>query len=551
MYRLTHFLLLIVLLSGCSRCGKHDQKKDLVRLPQLVNEHVNTHLEELLAELDSTDKFVLYHDSIIAPDWVRLAYEIKEFKPLWTSRAQILPATDSLIKHINSAWIWGLNPEEYHRHLIDSLYKGRVDNETGKYDAMRIAELEILLTDAFYKMAVHVSKGRIMPDTLIVNRFKRNEINFKPEELLKKFITTADLAGTFRPFEPKHKSYHLTKEGVKEFFIRFAHTNWDSIPPRDKDPGLYYSRLKARLAAWNLYDSTAGTNDSVRISAAVKRFQEMRGLEADGKVGKFTLKALNQKPKDYLKQFAVNLERWRVEPDSLPVRYVWVNIPEYRMRLIDSDTVFLESRVVVGAPKTQTPELKSTIRYFTLYPFWNVPFSIATKEMIPIVQKDTSYLRKKNFEVLDRKGNIVDPTTLDWKRFNKNYFPYRFRQREGEDNSLGILKFQFHNKHGVYMHDTNSKNFFGKEVRAFSHGCIRLEKFKELAEYLITPDTSKIPVDSLRRRMNEKIQRTINLSRPVRIYTKYYTAVPREGKVVLHLDIYGRDEEYWKLLFKS
>lgn len=216
------------------------------------------------------------------------------------------------------------------------------------------------------------------------------------------------------------------------------------------------------------------------------------------------------------------------------------------------DTLVLKSRVVVGKPENQTPTLKSKINYMMIYPYWNVPYKIAWEEILPAVQRDTNYLHKKNFEVIDGNGKVVTNLgKLNWKRFNKKYLPVKFRQRIGNENSLGICKFNFNNKHGVYLHDTNSKRYFKTFYRFQSHGCMRLEQFDAFARFLIREDTLKIPYDTLTAYFNKQEQRQINIKKPLQLYVRYYTAtIDSLGNLQKFIDIYRKDEEMMKMVYK-
>jgi murein L,D-transpeptidase YcbB/YkuD len=239
----------------------------------------------------------------------------------------------------------------------------------------------------------------------------------------------------------------------------------------------------------------------------------------------------------------MNMERWRWTDPPKEKQFVWVNIPKFEMQVMEDDTIVMRSRVIVGAKKTQTPLLKSTIRYFTIYPYWTVPFSIIKKELLPILKRDTSYIRRKNFEVIDRNGYVVE-TPINWKKYNDNYFPFKLRQRIGDDNSLGILKFNFNNKYGVYMHDTDNHKLFSWENRAMSHGCVRVEKFFDFAKFLVRDDSILYPVDSLIADLGREVQKQINMKKPVPVYINYYTAeVDEYGELHFFNDVYGRDEK--------
>jgi murein L,D-transpeptidase YcbB/YkuD len=151
--------------------------------------------------------------------------------------------------------------------------------------------------------------------------------------------------------------------------------------------------------------------------------------------------------------------------------------------------------------------------------------------------------------VLDRNGYVLDHTTINWKKYSKNYFPFKLRQRIGDDNSLGILKFNFNNKYGVYMHDTDNRRLFARENRALSHGCVRLEKFFDFASFLIRDDSLRYPIDSLKADLLKEEQKQVNLRKPIPIYINYYT-VEVDDYMELHffIDIYGKDERMMKAL---
>lgn len=223
-----------------------------------------------------------------------------------------------------------------------------------------------------------------------------------------------------------------------------------------------------------------------------------------------------------IKTIEINLERWRWEKEPPVPDYVMVNIPAYEVRVFKDDSLILKSKAIVGKRSTRTPLLSSEIECFMVYPYWHVPRSIATKEYLPSIQKDISFITRNNFEVLDRKGNILGYDTLDWHKFTPNNFPVTLRQREGQDNSLGIVKFSFNNPYAVYLHDTNAKRLFQRENRALSHGCVRMEKAVEFAHYLATTYTKYTPkmIDEF---ITHKKKHTVELERPLPIHIRYFT----------------------------
>lgn len=245
----------------------------------------------------------------------------------------------------------------------------------------------------------------------------------------------------------------------------------------------------------------------------------------------------------------VNLERWRSE-ENFGSRYILINIPAFMLYLVENDSVILESRIIVGTPETPTPELSSTIDYFITYPYWHVPRKIAVEEYLPLIQQDTSFIDRNNFDVLDKRGNLLRADSLDWKSFSKGYFPVSLRQRKGEANALGVLKFVFDNPYAVFLHDTNAKRLFRSNVRAFSHGCIRMEKAVELAHYLVTGDR-KQRSRYVERFLEEEARHWIELKKPIPIYVRYYTCVSNNGQLTYYGDIYQKDSAVGSQLYMS
>lgn len=248
-------------------------------------------------------------------------------------------------------------------------------------------------------------------------------------------------------------------------------------------------------------------------------------------------------PKDLrnkIRIIEINLERWRLEKVAYGSRYIFVNIPAFMLYVVENDSVILESRIVVGTPKTPTPVLSSMVECIVTYPYWLVPRKIAVEEYLPVIQSDSMFIRRNNFDVLDRKGNLLNPDSLDWERFNRNNFPVSLRQREGADNALGVIKFLFDNPYSVFLHDTNAKRLFMRTARAFSHGCIRLDKAVELAHYLVTRDVNRKSSD-VARYLKEARRRSIELQNPIPIFVRYYTCDYDNSELRFYSDIYGKD----------
>ena len=249
-------------------------------------------------------------------------------------------------------------------------------------------------------------------------------------------------------------------------------------------------------------------------------------------------------------RIALNMERWRWQK-SWPDRYVVVNIPSFMMHVVEHDSVILESSVIVGKRETPTPVLESVIRSFIIYPYWHAPYSIATKEILPAIQADTAYLKRNNFDVLNKQGRLIRHDTIQWRRYSSQHFPFVLRQREGSENSMGIIKFNFTNKYGVYLHDTNSKRLFARRQRDLSHGCVRVKRAIDFAHYLVREDDVYVSPEDLDQYLSLQQRLTVDLRMPITLKLEYFTAEVRNGVLLLHDDIYKKDSVMMRSLYHS
>ena len=243
-----------------------------------------------------------------------------------------------------------------------------------------------------------------------------------------------------------------------------------------------------------------------------------------------------------VRKMEINLERWKWEKAALGERHIFVNVPSFMIQVMVNDIPILESRAIVGKSQNQTPVFSSIVECFVTYPYWHVPRKISVEELLPLVQKDSSYLRRNHFDVLDRKGMLLHPDSIEWKKFSKNYFPVILRQREGSENSLGIIKFVFDNPYAVFLHDTNAPGLFRQKRRALSHGCIRMEKAIALAHFLVTGEIGK-KSSRVENYLTRKLRHTVDLPEPIPIHVRYFTAEFRNGQVYLFDDIYEMDRK--------
>lgn len=542
----TRFCFLLLFVISLTACQPEPKKQVIVKAdkPQDVELETTHELQNWL----STEDSIIYVDSTPLSCFTF-------FKPmyqhslLWFTKNKLNASGDSLYSIILRAEYYGLYSNDYHlleiKRNLDSI------NTHKKYiNVTALVNADLMLSDAYFLLGAHLNKGRFYADSLLL------QTNFKKlprgwDSILVSGYKNHQLKAALDSLEPKFYNYRMLKLELAHILNDRNQFNIDSIPfTSEKDSLLKHQLIVNSLIKQGFYDSTSKANDSLKLARALKKLQTKWFIQPDGKLGVYTMQAMSYNRAKVIKQICMAMERWRWE-NTFPEKYVFINIPAFWLTVFEKDTVVMQSAVVCGKPDHQTPILKSKIDHMLIYPYWNVPLSIATKEILPLVKRDTSYIRKKNFEVIGAGNKVLDYTKLPWKKYTEDYLPVRFRQRIGEENSLGIVKFNFHNPFGVYLHDTNSKRYFKTSNRAQSHGCIRLENFVEFADFLIRDDSLNYRHDSLQVYFTKQEQKKIKLKRPlIPIYTRYYTAHADSTGLKLYLDIYRKDEEMMKLIYR-
>ncbi len=293
-------------------------------------------------------------------------------------------------------------------------------------------------------------------------------------------------------------------------------------------------------------DSTTSFNSDLEI--ALKKFQNRMGLADDGSIGKNTLAALNKPISFRINQIMINLERLRWIPQQMEANYLLVNIPEYRLHVFEQNKELWGMNVVVGKTATKTSIFKGDMINVVLNPYWNIPYSIAINEILPKLKQNPGYLARNNMEALSSGNTVINPYSVNWSSYSGS-LPYSFRQKPGNNNSLGKLKFLFPNSYSIYLHDTPSKSLFGQSNRAFSHGCIRIAEPLKLANYLLKNNDTWTP-EKLDEILSGKTQTIIKLNPGIPVYIAYFTAwVDNKGQLNFRNDLYQLDEKIAEEIF--
>jgi murein L,D-transpeptidase YcbB/YkuD len=503
----------------------------------------NLIIEEKIDELWTTGKLKIGLADIASKHWLPDLYERNEFQLLWQNPQNV----KDLIDDIGSIADDGLDPEDYHLSQLLVL-KLRLDGVESP-DPSLLADYDILLTDSLVRLCYHIQFGKVDPESLDPAwNMSRRVRNANPVGAIEKRLRTATLAKGLRNIRPEIEYYHQLKAVLKKYRVIQDAGGWQTVPegPTLK-PGMTDRRialLRKRLAVTGDFQGAAGDSDNYGedLKAAVMQFQARHRLKPDGAVGKNTYASLNVTVKQKIDKIRVNLERARWVFHELPEDYVLVDIAGFRAYDIEGITPTWTSKVQVGKPFRKTPVFKSKIKYIVFNPTWTVPPTILQKDILPKIKKDPAYLSKKKISVIDRKGRTVDPNSVDWSQYTKNV-PYTLRQEPGPHNALGRIKFIFPNKHFIYLHDTPSRSLYGRQDRAFSSGCIRVEKNIELAEILLN-DPAKWNRERIQKLIDTNKTQRVNLPKPKPVILLYVTIWTDEHDDIIFIkDVYDRDQE--------
>ena len=463
------------------------------------------------------------------------------FQPLWRDGERVV----ELIRLIQQSAEDGLLPTDYHlTELVRRWWWASADPTPDN-----VAELDVLASDAYMLLLYHLYFGKVDPATIepTWNYSSREISGIEAVDFVADALASGRLRDAVDAARPDHWMYQNGRVLLGAYRALAARGGWPQVPAGDKlEPGISDPRvpvLRQRLAVTgdlrdqpldsDLYDEA--------LTEAVRAFQERHRLTADGVVGPATLAELNVPVDARIRQIRVNLERARQVLHTIGDEdMVIVDIAGYEVRYVQDRRVIWTSRAVVGQPFRQTPIFTAEIEYVVLNPTWTVPPGILEKDILPAVRRDPSYLSRRGLEVVDRTGRPIDPATISWSRYGGNNFPYFVRQQPGDSNALGRVKIMFPNQYLVYLHDTPSKNLFDRDDRAFSSGCIRVQKPLELVERLMADPAWT--TETLTQAVKSDQPRTLRLAKPVRVLLLYWTVDQDEsGRVVFKRDIYGRD----------
>lgn len=526
---------------------KHAAKeKEIVETPGQMNARVSQNIKAvLLYALDNEGRI---NDSIrlnlshILDDF----YAANNYQRVWSDHDSFLPKAISMIDFIKNARYYGLYPEDYHSPDILALLEKLNTDSLSYKDAILWTKADLMLSDAFMQSIKDLKEGRMIPDSQsIISKQKMIDSFFVKE--LNKVTDEASVLAILTSVQPAHSDYHSLQKALKSFVDTMDTRKYHYVNFPNSDSLDFTKNIYIRLTQSGYGKPDTGNPDLEDYTEALIKYQKDHFLEPDGKAGPAVVKSLNSNDEEKFRHVAITLDKYKSAP-LFPDTYIEVNIPSFHLKLVDADSIVLISKTVVGKPSTSTPELISSISNMVIYPQWTVPESIIRNDFLPHLKYDPGYLLRKGFSIVDTNGIEVNPYTVDWSKYTRG-IPWKVVQGSGDDNALGIFKFNFNNPYSVYLHDTNQRYLFKNENRALSHGCVRVEKWHALASFIAKRDSTALKpgqvagynTDSINTWINKKERKTIIIKKRLPIYINYFTCVAKNGRIVFYNDIYKED----------
>jgi murein L,D-transpeptidase YcbB/YkuD len=480
-------------------------------------------------------------------------YALRGYQTSWVDRFGLLPSGKMALETVGDAAAQGLRSMDYQSPLLENMLNNILTKPVVDGAAMSdspFVQLDLALTETLLRYARDVTRGRVVPE---VHDYTDKDPTYPPRDLAQALAAALDGGGleTFlRHLGPPHQGYHALQDGLQRYRAIQTRGGWPSIDPgptmKIGDRELRVAMLRYRLSLTGDMHLPSGVIDDhfdEALEEVVKHFQRRHGLTDDGFVGKQTLKALNVPVEQRVRQIQLNMERWRWVSEDLGDLHLRVNVPAFKLEIVERGQVVETLRAIVGRRSRPTPVLSSAMTYLEINPYWHVPSKIAREDLLPKIQEDPFYIVRQGFRIFEgwaEGARELNPYSIDWSVFSQHHFPLRLRQDPAAHNALGRIKFIFPNDLAIYIHDTPSKNLFQEHARNFSSGCVRVEEPLALASYLL--ERQGWDQERLQDTVASEQRRVVKLKEAVPVHLVYFTAwVSENGDVHFRKDIYGRD----------
>lgn len=472
-------------------------------------------------------------------------YRARDFQGIWSSSGDSA-RRNALMAAFADAAQHGLPAQRYDANAL--MEKLRAATTPAAQGAM-----EVEMSRLFMQYARDVQTGILTPSAVVAE--VKREVPYRSRLGNLQAFAQSNPAGFLRSLPPSSPEYTRLMREKLRLEAMLGQGGWGpNVGGGSLAPGASGNNvvtLRNRLMAMGFLEMTATQTYDAAIQQAVQRFQQAHGLSVDGSVGAETLRQINVPMAARLQSVIVAMERERWINRPRGTRHIWVNLTDFTAAIVDNDRVTFSTRSVIGAGDAdrQSPEFSDVMEFMVINPSWYVPRSIITKEYLPMLQANPNAVRQ--LDVTDSKGNVVSRSAINFRKYDARTFPYSMRQGPSEGNALGLVKFIFPNKYNIYLHDTPSKSLFSREVRAFSHGCIRLNDPFDFAYALLAKQTSD-PDGFFQSRLTTGREARVNLDAPVPVHIVYRTAFTNvTGRLQFRRDIYGRDAKIWNALARE
>ena len=499
-------------------------------------------------------------------DLMFLFYGERDYRLAWFRKDELVPEANKFLEAMGRSERDGLDPQEYRIKDFNALFQQYESSNKNDSTGLKLQkEIDLALTASYFNFASDFYKGKVDPEEVDHIEWNVERNNIKLHQALQTILQERDSRHPYYQFEALHEGYRDLRTALSQYRQIQQEGGWPKVegiaePLKMGDSSPVVPVLRRRLLPAPQASVTGpGANRfDEQLDQVVKAFQMRHGLQPDGVVGGETLRMMNVPVEERIDQILLNMERWRWVPTHLTSKededkYIFVNIPEYKLYVVEGGKEVFDMRVIVGKAMHSTPIFSDKVEYVVMAPYWNVPVSIVVNEFKPRLISNPSFLESQDMELLNGpspEAQPISPDTVDWSRVTEENFNYLIRQRPGPRNSLGLIKFMFPNEYDVYLHDTPAESLFGQTSRGFSHGCVRVEDPEKLASYLLS-DTPEWNKQTIQETMLGEEEKWVTLKQKVPVYIVYFTAwVDKNGAIHFRDDVYGHDKTLARAYFE-
>lgn len=541
------YVLLLAIIFSCSNKESFDV--------DIIKDNIKAKIEFQQKQTDTEVDNILINNSLIFKDTLFFPPYLKSFygntpHSFWTNGYKPNPIAKTFLNTVKKAYYFGMDSNSFNVNLLNAIY----DSASIKAkNSKALASLDVMFTNELIKFSIYNKYGRlqkVMNDSLVLN-LAINSLNDNDANTIKNGLVSKNFSLIFDSLVPKNPFFLPLQHGLKKYFSSHQLTTKKVLVPIMKpDSVKAYNQAREALLTYNYLDSANYKNDSIFI-LKLKEFQHQHGLDNDGKIGSATANMLSKSNLERYQLAAISLERLRTKAFDTSFFFL-ANIPSFELNIINNNKIEKQFRVVVGTLANRTAIFSAKMQYLILNPYWAIPYSISSKEILPKIKANSNEIANKGYTITDMNMKSVDVSKIDWSKVTSSNFKYRITQTRSGTTALGRVKFIFPNDYNIYFHDTPSKSLFQNDTRAYSHGCVRVNNPLDLAEYILMKQDTNLTIDSINSIVNSGQQKRFNINYPLQVHIDYYTSLAdTSGKIQFFDDIYGKNEVYKNVLFSK